>query len=105
MMARRASLFPPSARLFAGIIVLPVTALATYGQWRAQKDPLDALEWIEAHRRPQDTAMYTHAQRHAAYIHEVYGDPWDPTGYATLGVVGTIVGVGLIASSRIRRSA
>ena len=99
-MTNRAAMFPPSTRLFAGIIVILVTAVATYGQWRAQRDPLDALAWIETHRGPQDTAMYTHAQRHVAYIRDMYGDRWSPTGYATLGVVGTLIGVVLLASSR-----
>jgi hypothetical protein len=96
--------FPPSSRLLVGIaLVLVATGLAV-AQWHYRvRGPLQTLAWFDAHRSPGDSLVYASAAYHAAHAQGSYSNRWRLTGYATLGTMGTLVGIGLILSGWRRR--
>ena len=71
------------------IIAAPTLSLAT---WYSTREPLARLAWSDQHRAPGDSAGYAHNFNHAAYVRAINARRWHPTGYATLGLVGTLVG-------------
>ena len=94
--------FPPSSRVLLGVAVLVVTLGLTYGQWHAYNGPIETLAWENQHRYKGDSADYATIY-HASRARDVIANRWHPTGYATLGLVGSLIGIGLIFSARLRR--
>jgi hypothetical protein len=97
--------FPPTSRLLVGSALVIVAIGLAFGQSYAVKGPRQALAWFDQHRSPGDSIAYGSAVYHAAHSQSSYSNRWRPTGYATLGTVGTIAGIALILSSLRRRTA
>lgn len=103
-MSETRAFFPPRSRLLVGIVLLIVTAGLTFGYRYSLRGPLQTLEWFKAHRAPGDSLAYASAAYHASHAQAAQANRWRPTGYATLGLAGILVSLGLIASSRSRRT-
>ena len=104
-MLREPEFFPAKSRLLVGVLLLFVAPALTLGQWYATKGPLETLAWFEQHRSPGDSVAYASALYHGTHARATQANRWRPTGYVTLGLVATIVAVGLLLSSRHRRTA
>lgn len=104
-MKSRRVFFPRSSRALLGVALLLVVPALTYGQWKyAVKGPLETLAWIDEHRGPRDSAAYASALYHAGHARASHDRRWSMTGYATIGLTGTLVGLALLLSSLIGRS-
>lgn len=102
-MPPKAEFFPPSSRVLLGVVFLVVfPALAIY-RWYGAKGPIETREWFEQHRSPGDSAAYASAVYHASHARATHAARWHPTGYATMGVAGTLAGAALVLSARRRR--
>src|SRR5688500_3545 len=97
--------FPAKSRLVIGVVVMVVTLGLSFGRWYSAKGPLETLAWFEQHRGPGDSLAYASAIYHATHARAVHDNRWRPTGYATLGLVGTAIGLALIVSARRRHTA
>ncbi|MEX2178509.1 MAG: hypothetical protein WD801_07345 [Gemmatimonadaceae bacterium] len=75
------------------------------GQWYSTRGPLQTLAWYEQHRAPGDSAGYASALYHAGHAQATHAARWSLTGYATLGVAGTLVGLAVLLGARQRRTA
>lgn len=102
-MPHKAEFFPPSSRFALGVVFLVVAPALAIGQWYRVKGPIEELERIEQHRSPNDSAAYASAVYHASHARATRAARWHPTGYATTGVTGALVGAALILSARRRR--
>jgi hypothetical protein len=59
---------------------------------------------VRAEPGPGDSAAYASALYHATHARVAHEARWEITGYATLGLVGVVIALGLIGSSRLGRS-
>ncbi len=92
-------------RTTLGIVFLIAAPALSIGAWDAANGPLETLAWYDAHRGPGDSAAYASAQYHAAHARASHANRWRPTGYATLGLLGTLIGIGLLIPYRRRTTA
>lgn len=65
-------------------------------KWQSNKGPLETLAWYEQHRNPGDSIVYASAVYHAGHARASNMNRWSPSGYATLGIAGTLVGLALL---------
>ena len=79
--------------------------MMAYGIWNGTHEAIATHAALETHRVPGDTIYFSSAAYHAWRARTTEVNRWRPTGYATLSLVGTIVGIALLASGSIRRSA
>jgi hypothetical protein len=86
------------------VLTIASPALAS-GHWYSNRSPLSTARWIEQHRSPGDSATYASALYHAGHAQASNHGRWHLTGYATLGVVGTALGLALLLAARSRRTA
>jgi hypothetical protein len=111
----RVPVFPPQypmgradliklATIIGLVLVIASPALAI-GQWYSNRSPLRTLAWVEQHRSPGDSALYASALYHAGHAQASNTARWHLSGYATLGVIGTLLGLGLLVAARSRRTA
>ena len=96
--------FSPGSRIRAGVAVLVVVLGLTYGQWWSANESIKTLRAIEQHRQPGDSAAYVSAVYHASRARVTIEGRWSATGYGTLGVAGTLIGLALVLSARPRRA-
>lgn len=93
------------ARRLLGILLIIAAPGLAIGTWHAANGPLQTLAWFQAHRTPADSFAYASALYHAGHAQATHANRWQPTGYATLGLVGVLVGAGLVLSTWKRRTA
>jgi len=98
------SAFGPRSRRLLGLILLVVSTGLAFGAWYSANRPLKELAWIEDHRSPADSLAYGSAVYHATHARATHANRWRLNGYATLGALGTLLGIGLLVSSRSRRT-
>jgi len=94
-----------TARRALGVILLLAAPALAFGVWYSARGPLSTLAWFEQHRTPADSAAYASALYHASHARATEANRWHLTGYATVGLVGTLAGVCLILSGSSRRAA
>jgi hypothetical protein len=94
--------FARLAAMLGVLLVLASPALAL-GQWYSIRGPLKTLAWFDDHRAPGDSVAYASALYHAGHARASIAGQWQPTGYATLGAAGTLIGVALLGVSARRR--
>src|SRR5437870_4378826 len=95
-----------ASRIFGAILIIAAPSLAL-GSWYSTKQPLEVLaqlEQLRARGSAVDSGAYASAMYHARHARQTQVDRWTLTGYATLGVIGTIVGAGLILLGSRRRT-
>ena len=92
------------AAMFGLLLVLASPGLSL-GQWYSERSPLETLAWFEQNRAPGDSAGHASAVYHAAHARASVANRWKPTGYGTLGVIGTLAGIGFLFAGRRRRDA
>ena len=90
-------------RVLGLILFIAAPALAV-GRCYSTREPLARFAQMEQHRTPADSLAYGSAAYHAAHARATQANRWHPTGYATLGILGTIIGAGLLYSARSRRT-
>jgi len=103
-MKDKRAFFPARSRLLLGFAFLLVASGLASGQWYSVRGPLQDLAWFEEHRAPGDSVAYASALYHASYARAIHARRWSPTGYATLGLAGALVGAALIVSSFVHRT-
>lgn len=94
-----------SARRVLGAILLLAAPALALGVWYSARGPLTTLAWLEEHRTPADSAAYASALYHASHARATEANRWHLTGYATLGLIGTLAGACLLLSGSYRRTA
>lgn len=93
--------FPPSSRILVGLMILLLAPGLSYVRWHFQvREPLQTIARIEQNRQPGDSAVYADALYHASHARALQGRKWSLGGYATIGLVGTLVGLALVMSAR-----
>ena len=97
--------FPPRSRLLLGIVLLVIAVGLTWAQWYSLQGPMETLAWFEKNRAPGDSLAYASTLYHASHAQATHANRWSPTGYLTLGVIGVVVALTLIASSSVGRVA
>ena len=87
-----------------GVIVLVLSpALAVATHWAARRD-MEAVGRLPRPITPVDSQTYSRLNYHVVIAEGQLAGRWSPTGYAALGVTGTLLGVALlIGSGRVRR--
>jgi hypothetical protein len=91
--------------MIAGLVLAIASPALGFGQWYSNRSPLATLAWVEEHRSPGDSATFASATYHAAYARASNNARWHLTGYSTLGVLGTVLGLALLGMARSRRTA
>ena len=92
-------------RRVLGLVLIIAAPAVTFGVWYRTRDTIATLAAFEAHRARGDTTGIASAAYHARHARTTEANRWRLTGYATHGLVGTIVGIALLASGRTRRTA
>lgn len=87
-----------------GLVLVIASPALAIGQWYSNRSPLRTLAWVEQHRSPGDSALYASALYHGGHAQASNTARWRLTGYATLGVVGTALGLALLIAARSRRT-
>lgn len=96
---RRTPASPLAAARFRrtlGLVLLIGAPLLAFGTWNATRQPLEVFALAQRNRAQLDSATYASAAYHAAFARATQANRWHLTGYATLGVLGTLVGAGLV---------
>lgn len=93
------------ARSIVGVLFVLVSPTLALGAWHSANGPLETLAWFDAHRTPGDSIAYASAIYHASHARASHANRWRPTGYATLGLAGTLIGAALLLSIGYRRTA
>ena len=90
-----------------GLVLLLAGPATYYGTWQGNRQNLDVLQMMEQRPRRDktDSANYASALYHGTHARASEAGKWSPTGYATLGVALTIVGVVLLGFGMRRRVA
>jgi hypothetical protein len=83
-----------------GLILVIAAPSIGYGVRHSTRDPLATLAWFQQHRAPGDSAGYASALYHASHAQATEANRWHPTGYATLSVVGTCLGLAILVGGR-----
>lgn len=86
-----------------GVILIIVSPAGALASWTVNQQPLEVLAQVEQRRSIVDSATIASAIYHAGHARATLANRWHPTGFATLGVLGTIVGVTFLYFSRSRR--
>ena len=87
------------ARVFGIILVIAAPGLA-FGSWHSTRQPLEMLAWSESNRAQIPPEAYGSAVYMAAHAQRTLDEKWSPTGFATLGIGGFLLGVGSLMVSR-----
>ena len=87
------------ARILGTVLVIAAPSLA-FGSWYSTRQPLEMLAWTEANRARVPAEAYGSAVYMAAHARRTLEEKWSPTGFATLGIAGFLLGVGSLALSR-----
>ena len=85
-----------------GLVLAIASPALAFGQWYNNRSSVSTLRWVEQHRSPGDSAAYASALYHAGPAQASDDDRWHLTGYATLGVLGTALGLALLLAARSR---
>ena len=94
-----------SVRRILGLLLLLASPMLALGARYSAQESLTSLARMERHRTPADSLAYASASYHASHARAREANRWHASGYATLGVAGTVVGLGLLVSGLFRRSA
>lgn len=87
-----------------GVTLVLVSPAYAWASWTGTQQPLEVLAQVEQRGNILDSATIGSAMYHAAHARATLADRWHPTGFATLGVIGTIVGATFLFFSRARRT-
>ncbi len=87
-----------------GVILVLISPTGALAWWRVNQQPLEVLAQVGQRRGILDSATIASAMYHAGYARATLANRWHPTGFATLGVIGTIAGLTFLYSSRSRRT-
>ena len=87
------------ARVLGTVLVIAAPSLA-FGTWYSTRQPLEMLAWSEANRSRIQADAYGSAVYHASFAQRTLDEKWSPTGFATLGITGFLLGIGLLTLSR-----
>lgn len=90
-------------RRVLGMTLIIAAPLLAFGVWNSTRVPLAAFAQMQKHRTPGDSLAYASAAYHAGHALATQTNRWHPMGYATLGVLGTIIGAALLYSGLSRR--
>ena len=94
-----------SVRRILGLLLLLASPMLAFGARYSAQESLTSLARIEQHRTPADSLVYASAVYHASHARALEANRWRASGYATLGLAGTVAGLGLLVSSLFRRTA
>lgn len=86
------------SRVYAGVLVLLITAGLTVLRARAATEPLETLASVtrrHAYGQASDITLAS-AQYHGAHAQRSFDARWSLTGYATHALVGAALGLSLI---------
>ena len=79
------------------LIVAPGLALGT---WWSTQQPLEILALAERMRASMPAEDYASAVYHGSHAQATLDNMWHPTGFATLGLAGFVIGLSLLVLSR-----
>lgn len=94
--------FPSRSRRLVGVIVLLASGILAYARWDSSEQLIASLAWAQAHRTPGDSASYASQLYHGSHGQVARDGRWRTTGYATQGLMGTLIGLALVLSARSR---
>jgi hypothetical protein len=86
-----------------GVILVLISPAGALASWRVNQQPLEVLAQVEQRRSILDSATIASAIYHAGHARATLANRWHPTGFATLGILGTNAGLTLLYFSRSRR--
>ena len=84
----------------SGIVLLVAAPALAFGAWFSTRAPRQAFDAAAQHRTPGDSGAYASSAYHASRAEATLAARWTLTGFATLGLVGFLVGVGLVLYGR-----
>ena len=83
-----------------GVILLIAAPGLAFGNWYSTRQPLEMLAWSNQNRSRIPAEAYASAVYMGAHAQRTIDEMWKPTGFATLGTFGTLLGIGLLFIAR-----
>lgn len=87
-------------RRTVGLLLVIVAPGLAYGAWYSTRQPLEILALAERMRSTMPAEEYSSAVYHGSHAQATLDNKWKPTGFASLGVLGFLVGAALLYSAR-----
>ena len=90
------------ARVVGIVLVLAAPGMA-FGTLYSTRQPLEVLALAERMKATLPPDHYSSAVYHGSYAQETLDNKWKPTGFATMGTAGFLLGAGLLITGLRRR--
>jgi hypothetical protein len=89
---------PERARLarVLGIVLVIAAPAMTFLAWQSTQQPIEVQAMAERMKGSLPADQYASALYHGSLAHQSLNDKWKPTGFATLGTIGLLLGCGLL---------
>ncbi|HET9425557.1 MAG TPA: hypothetical protein VFO55_09310 [Gemmatimonadaceae bacterium] len=82
-----------------GLVLLLAAPGLAFGSWYSTRQPLEFLAVTERMKDSVPLEVYSSAVYHGSHAQATLDNKWKPTGFATLGTTGFLLGVGLLAAA------
>jgi hypothetical protein len=79
-----------------GIVLLIAAPGLALGTWHSTRQPLEVMALAERMKTSLPPDQYSSAVYHGSGAQRTLDQMWSPTGFATLGVIGFAVAIGLL---------
>jgi hypothetical protein len=79
-----------------GIVLVIAAPSITFLAWQSTQQPIQVQEMAERMKGSLPAEQYASALYRGSIAHQTLNDRWKPTGFATLGTIAFLVGVGLL---------
>ena len=86
-----------------GIVLLIAAPGMAFGTLYSTRQPLEVLAVAERMKATLPAEHYSSAVYHGSYARQTLDDKWKPTGFATMGTAGFLLGAGLLGAGVRRR--
>ena len=90
------------ARLYrtVGTVLLIAAPGLALGTWWSTQQPIEILALAERMRTSMSAEDYASAVYHGSHAQTTLDNMWRPTGFATLGIGGFVIGAALVVLAR-----
>src|SRR5205823_4349352 len=85
-----------------GLVLIVAAPIFGWASWHATVEPIAEFQRTSTHRTPGDSAGYASEAYHAAHATAIRDQRWQLTGFATLSVLGCMLGAIALAFNRGR---
>ncbi|MDB4905962.1 MAG: hypothetical protein JWO05_746 [Gemmatimonadetes bacterium] len=89
-------------RRIAGLVLLIAAPALAWGSWNQANRDIAFADAVPPRRNHADSLMFEYSAYHAARGRIAHAERWHPTGYATLGLLGVLVGAWFVWPRRKR---